>query len=477
MSTGGQQSLGGAKFVIQADTSQFQSGLEKAEAQAQGSSHAIVDSLKTVQQQLAAINQTAMSTTNAISTLVQHLGQMRSATAGGMGGMMGMGGGNSSAMGLLSISYLIDDIQYGFRSIVNNIPQVGLAVGTAMGLSTAASMQFAGALGIVAVGINQAINHADQLAGAFKPVTDALHALSTWFEGSDVFKKMSDSVTRLSEDVEKLPAQLKKIRSAIEEVEKTPENERDLFQQEKLAGLKGAEKEAKQRLADEKLIEGMEDDQVKKNRAAAQKAFGQIAGGANAVRDYLIQEGMKPHEAAALVAGAGRGQGTDLDEILGRIVSDRAAEQFAPLFGATPEKQREHEAQEAQTKIHEKRQKEIEHETEKRKHLIDQLNRQGQEFEKEGKLEALHQQKEDIEKQFAREKHMLTAPQRQQLEDAIIGSKTPQEAKLLTSKAYADLALTSGANRIPEKQLDHLKRMDDNIKTIAKEIRNVGRLQ
>jgi hypothetical protein len=122
-------------------------------------------------------------------------------------------------------------------------------------------------------------------------------------------------------------------------------------------------------------------------------------------------------------------------------------------------------------------QAESKREKEKRNKKIDDQNELGAKYEKEFRLDMLRQQKEDLEKQFAREKHALTGPQRQQLEDAIIGSKTPKEAQIMSSKAYADLALTSGANRIPEKQLDKLTNMDRSLKAIEKEIKNVGRLQ
>lgn len=73
-----------------------------------------------------------------------------------IGQAFGRGGG--AGMGLLYASQAVDDLQYGFRAIVNNIPQIAMAMGGGAGL--------AGAVGIVAVGINQLTQHWDEFAAA-----------------------------------------------------------------------------------------------------------------------------------------------------------------------------------------------------------------------------------------------------------------------------------------------------------------------
>ncbi len=64
-----------------------------------------------------------------------------------------------AAQGLLALSQAVDDVQYGFRAIVNNIPQIVTMMGGGAGI--------AGAVGIIAVAINQLINHWDELDKAF----------------------------------------------------------------------------------------------------------------------------------------------------------------------------------------------------------------------------------------------------------------------------------------------------------------------
>jgi hypothetical protein len=77
-------------------------------------------------------------------------------------------GGASGAMGLMMLSQAIDDAQYGFRAIVNNIPMLATAIGQGLGMSTEAAFKLGGALGIAAVAINLLINHWDDLMSALE---------------------------------------------------------------------------------------------------------------------------------------------------------------------------------------------------------------------------------------------------------------------------------------------------------------------
>ncbi len=66
----------------------------------------------------------------------------------------------NAGRGLSQLSYAVDDIQYGFNAIVNNIPQIVMGLGGSAGI--------AGAVGIAAVAINQLIKHWDDLTAAFR---------------------------------------------------------------------------------------------------------------------------------------------------------------------------------------------------------------------------------------------------------------------------------------------------------------------
>jgi hypothetical protein len=109
----GDMSLGGATFTLAIDTATFDRGLRTAEASARDAS-------------------------------------------GRIGGALGRG--SSAAQGLLYLGQAVDDLQYGFRAIVNNIPQIVLAMGGGAG--------FAGAVGIAAVALNQVVTHLDEFKAA-----------------------------------------------------------------------------------------------------------------------------------------------------------------------------------------------------------------------------------------------------------------------------------------------------------------------
>lgn len=109
----GQISLGGATFSLAIDAGSFEREMAKAEQSARAASHRIGQSL---------------------------------------------GRGSSAAQGLFYLGQAVDDLQYGFRAIVNNIPQLVMAFGGGAGV--------AGAVGIAAVAINQFVNHIDEFKAA-----------------------------------------------------------------------------------------------------------------------------------------------------------------------------------------------------------------------------------------------------------------------------------------------------------------------
>jgi hypothetical protein len=115
--------LGGASFLVTANTQQIEAALTKTEQRARRFERTVKDSMTHV----AAETQK---------------------------------GSSKAAQGILALSYAIDDMQYGFRSIVNNIPQVALMFGAGAGL--------AGAVGIAGVAVNVLMNHWDSLINSFQ---------------------------------------------------------------------------------------------------------------------------------------------------------------------------------------------------------------------------------------------------------------------------------------------------------------------
>jgi hypothetical protein len=67
-------------------------------------------------------------------------------------------GGNRSFTGFaLNVSRAVDDAQYGFRGIVNNMELIGMEGARAFGMSTQAAMGFGAAMTLTAVAINNAL--------------------------------------------------------------------------------------------------------------------------------------------------------------------------------------------------------------------------------------------------------------------------------------------------------------------------------
>jgi len=99
--------------------------------------------------------------------------------------------------GLGQLAYAIDDIQYGFNAIVNNIPQIVLGLGGGMGI--------AGALGIAAVAANQLIKHWTELGAVLQ---------SNWSGGGAEQLKM---LAERAEDAAKAWESLKKAQPEFSE--------------------------------------------------------------------------------------------------------------------------------------------------------------------------------------------------------------------------------------------------------------------
>lgn len=91
------------------------------------------------------------------------------------------GRGSSAGMGLLYLGQAVDDLQYGFRAIANNIPQITMAMGGGAGL--------AGGIGIAAVAISQVVNHLDELKAAAENSEPIQHLIDQF---SDLAAKLDD---------------------------------------------------------------------------------------------------------------------------------------------------------------------------------------------------------------------------------------------------------------------------------------------
>jgi hypothetical protein len=88
---------------------------------------------------------------------VQHLNRVATATMKvDAAAKSSSGGMNSFGSKMMIVGQFADDVQYGLRAVVNQIPQVAMAFGAGAGL--------AGALSVVAVAANQLVNNWDTLS-------------------------------------------------------------------------------------------------------------------------------------------------------------------------------------------------------------------------------------------------------------------------------------------------------------------------
>ncbi len=127
----------------------------------------------------------------------------------------------SGGLALGSLAYAIDDIQYGFNAIVNNIPQIAMGLGAGAGV--------AGAVGILAVAVNQLSKHWDEFMRVFGNTAPVETATGAWLELSQLFNetrfgrglqvfvgewnKANDAAERHKQILEEIAAALEKIKN------------------------------------------------------------------------------------------------------------------------------------------------------------------------------------------------------------------------------------------------------------------------
>lgn len=302
--------LGGASFVLSVDTSGFDGAMDAAEKKAEGMSYAVEKSVERVavaykklstdvydvgegfganaikiqaasDRQVAA-SVAAMQRERAIRQALTEssVASMGSgavvAKAGAAGEKVGKAFGGGAAMGLLQLGQAVDDAQYGFRAIVNNIPTIAMAMTGSAGI--------AGAVGIAAVAVSQLINHWTELSAvlsntegwrvAEQGVKALVAALESGKDAPEVFAAKMALIPA--------PGGLGPALKGFGAVARGTEADR------KLAAGKAADL-----AAGEKLFGGANDAEVDKEKAVDFKKAIEESGGLKAVLDHALKEAMK----------------------------------------------------------------------------------------------------------------------------------------------------------------------------------------
>ena len=395
MATGGQGDLGGAQFTIQIDTSGFEAKLQGAEATAKKTAD-------TIGKELSSGSQTA-------------------------------------TRGLLQLGYALDDLQYGFHAIANNIPGIVMGLGLGTGV--------AGAAAIAATAVNQLINHWSQLSDLLQ---------SAW---------TGDSVQQLTELREKAEAAAE----AFERLSKAPTK----AQAEQQRGMAELFKEGPFGNIFGKVVGAIAKDPAL--RAVAEKAapggIGVVGPGAIPVpqknQAQLDEEAMQKNreKAKELIGKAAKGDRLAIAQ-LGRLVPELKAD----LDMLTPEGQEAlaqkrlelqggRNARKMQQKMDEEQKKLDEAERKEWLQGVQKAQKQINEEERHKRMFALQDQREELEdqKRWLRES-MKVGP-------AFQGDFF----------SYIGQIQKSASEQIPKQQLDKLAAIDKGIKAVEDAIKKERR--
>lgn len=199
--------------------------------------------------------------------------------------------------GILEASYLIDDLQYGFRGIVNNVPRIAQA----FGLASAA----VGGVGIAVVAANQVINILWKLLPeGEKPLESLKTKLADFAQGMGASKA---EVEKLSNEIEKMatkavPGLFTSLDTSLKKINELIKAQKDL--------------EALKKEEEEKRAAAEAERQNREKRAAADQER------ADPTKAFL--EGLLPDQEQALADKLKRDQ-------LQKGRNDAVAEQLAAL--------------------------------------------------------------------------------------------------------------------------------------------------
>lgn len=334
--------LGGASFEVVANTDDFARGMRQAQAQAQRTSQTIYaqfnrieqasNNLAIVPRQLAAINQTIMATNNLLATMGRNATTASNALRGG-GGF-----GNSFGSGVFAISQAVDDIQYGFQAIVNNVGQIGMGLGSAIGLAPPQAQAFAAALQVAAVAANQLYKHWDDMFGSGSKLPTIKDGLEGLAESLGKIKEQLDPLKKVADDI------AEGNRGTFGQMaDMMGFGEGSLKNRMKLEKLKEMEKTVKERLKDERLLEATgpeHTEQAQKTGAAVRKAVSKLPQGSESLVATLMARGMTLEEARKAATGAMRGNAGNLGDVLAKLTPEEKRGKFQGLAAATLEGQR-----------------------------------------------------------------------------------------------------------------------------------------
>lgn len=152
-----------------------------------------------------------------------------------------------NGQGILQLAYFIDDLQYGMRGIMNNIPQVVQALGLGAGL--------AGVAGIAAVAVGTLVEKhpewfewSKKVKETLKELTDAIKAEEEAIKRQkEQVDKLGESTSKRIEDILKLKEATESLKEAEAQLAEDRKNAKATEEADKNVGAMATEELAKQK--------------------------------------------------------------------------------------------------------------------------------------------------------------------------------------------------------------------------------------
>jgi hypothetical protein len=421
------QSLGGAVYTIRLDDARFERDMKRAEATARRTGQAMGDDLGR--------------------------------------------GTRHAALGFLELSRAVEDAQYGFSAVVNNIPQIALMFGGSAGIAAGASL--------AAVAISQLVKHVgdlrDLIGGAWLGVP--AEELTKLRERAEEAQEALDRLTKLRPKGEGEAARA--LVSAMQEgdPEAVVRATRESVMRDNALRPRQLPGDAVE-IMKRAMFKAMRPGETKGYKDLTEEARGDILGerAAEATRDILGH--LDEH------GPAGDKARRDMKRLIESNPKAFPAGMLGDIERMDPARQKAQEKLEREGDLNSTN---LTNEMRLRKEQSDREHQQ-REWEIQGRKQALDTEKrwasqhlqderKTLQEQVRRAEHRLSPAQRQQLQDRLMGGAQRKDSEVLSTREYVNRTQTSALNQVPKQQLDQLVRMNKNLDQINRKITDVGRMR
>ncbi len=295
--------------------------------------------------------------------------------------------GAHAGRGILQAAYAIDDLQYGFRSIVNNIPQIVLGLGGTAGM--------AGAIGVLTVATSQLINHWDQLVEGLTGEGAKLPVIREGIDG------LTHSISKLGEEIEKLQEKSESGPAKFMGME-TGGQALSIAEEKRLNELKKMSKETKEQLQIQQDMKALGKNTEEEGTAERfKKAVKALPRGSEDLKEALIHAGYTAKRAEQIISQASRGNDLAVGDVInalpqqGKFSEMRAGfEQVTPAGHEALQQKRleakgEHNARVMGEKLKDDEKKALELDDKERVAWLEDINKIKREKRQKAKREAI----------------------------------------------------------------------------------------